>query len=399
MFEAALADLTVIDLTHYVAGPFCTKLLADFGADVLKIERPGIGDGARRLGPFPDDMPDIEKSAIFLHLNANKRGMTLNLKSPQGVDILKRLVADADILVESFEPRVMPSLGLSYDTLERVNPRLVMVSVSNFGQTGPYRDYKGSEIVDYAIGGPFYVTGQKDRPPLKLGGNAVQYLGGIHAAGATVVAVFGAEARGYGDHVDVSIMETQAGSPDRRTPMLMGSQFTKEVFHRGATGNPPIRPCKDGYVNILSGARTMRKVWPMLGRPDLADDPRYVDPKRAVEPQQIEEFDAAMLSWVMERTMAEAWDAAQKNRFASGPIYTASDILADPNFQERGYWEELDHPVVGKLRYSGLPFRTPGEPRHPRLPPPLLGQHTDEALGGLGYDAAAIARLRREGVV
>ncbi|MCL0102196.1 CoA transferase [Dehalococcoidia bacterium] len=150
VLQAALEGLKVVDLTHYIAGPNCTKLLADYGAEVTKIERPITGDGARQLGPFPEDVPHLEKSALFLHLNANKRGMTLNLKSVKGVEILKELVQHADILVENFHPRVMPALGLNYDILKATNPELIMVSISDFGQTGPYRNYKGSEIVDYA---------------------------------------------------------------------------------------------------------------------------------------------------------------------------------------------------------------------------------------------------------
>jgi len=399
MLETALGHLRVIDLTHYIAGPFATRLLADYGADVVKVELPPLGDGARRLGPFPGDTPDIEKSGIFLHLNTNKRGITLDLKKRGGVEVLKELARTADVLVESFEPRVMPSLGLGYEVLEAVNPRLVMVSVSTFGQYGPYRDYKGSEIVAYALGGPFYVTGQADRPPLKLGGNAVQYLAGVHAAGAALTAALGAMLRGRGDHVDVSIMDTQAGSPDRRTPMLMGHQFTKEVFRRGSGNMPPIRPCKDGYMNIQVGLRLIEKLAPMLGMPELAQDPRFTDPLAARKPENAEAFEAIHMAWVSERTMAEAWEAAQRQHVASGPVYTASDVLADRHLNVRGYWEEIEHPAAGRLRYTGRPFRTPMEPRIPRRPAPRLGEHTQEVLAELGYDAKAVARLRKEGVV
>ncbi len=399
MLEAALDDLKVIDLTHYIAGPYATKLLADYGADVIKVERPGTGDGARRLGPFPGDDTDIEKSALFLHLNANKRSMTLDLKHPRGIEVLKEMVRQADVLVESFRPKVMPSLGLAYDVLSAINPALVMVSISDFGQTGPYRDYKGSEIVDYAIGGPMYVTGVEDRPPLKLGGNAVQYLAGIHAAGAAVVAIVGATLRGYGDHVDISIAETQAGSPDRRTPMIIGHQFTGEVWRRGAGFAPPVRPCKDGYMNIQTGIRSMDRFSVMVGRPELAEDPRFADPIEARKPENAAALEEILMGWLMERTMAEAWDAAQKARAASGPIYTMADILKDEHLQARGYWEEIDHPDAGLLRYPGLPFKTPGEARQPRTPAPRLGEHTEQVLAAFGYDASAVSGLRVDGAI
>ena len=163
MLAGALSGYKVLDVTHFIAGPYCTRLLAGYGAEVIKVEKPGSGDGSRRLGPFVGDDPHIEKSAQFLYLNTGKKSITLDLKTPAGVKIFKRLVKDADILVENFEPRVMSSLGLGYDTLSEINPKLVMTSISNFGQTGPYRDYKAAEIVEYALSGLMKMTGEPDR--------------------------------------------------------------------------------------------------------------------------------------------------------------------------------------------------------------------------------------------
>ena len=179
MSGSPLQDVKVVDLTHHIAGPYCTKLLADFGADVIKVERPDGGDSARRLGPFPGDTPHPEKSGLFLYLNTNKRGITLNLKDPQGRSSLLELVRDADVLVENFSPRVMPSLGLDYETLAGVNPGLIMTSISSFGQSGRYRDYRATELVLYALGGMAYITGEYHREPVKHGYNQAQYLGGL----------------------------------------------------------------------------------------------------------------------------------------------------------------------------------------------------------------------------
>ncbi|MGH8056805.1 MAG: CaiB/BaiF CoA transferase family protein [Candidatus Entotheonellia bacterium] len=187
MAVSALADVTVLDLTHHIAGPYCTKLLADFGAEVMKVERPDGGDPARRYGPFPHDEPHPERSALFLHLNTNKRGITLNLKSSAGREILRALVREVDILVENFTPHVMPKLGLAYAALESLNPRLVMTSISNFGQTGSYRDYKAQDIVMYAMGGAMNQTGVREREPLKMAGNLMQYQAGNMAAAATMI--------------------------------------------------------------------------------------------------------------------------------------------------------------------------------------------------------------------
>src|SRR4030043_1673381 len=178
MLEQALSGVKIIDLTWYISGPYCAKLLADYGAEVIKVEKAGEGDPARRMGPFFKDDPHPEKSGLFLHLNTNKQGITLNLKTATGKKILKELVKDADILVENFRPHVMPGLGLDYETLKKVNPRLVMVSISSFGQTGPYREFKAAEIVEYAMGGEMYSTGIAGREPLKLGGNVGRNQGG-----------------------------------------------------------------------------------------------------------------------------------------------------------------------------------------------------------------------------
>ena len=400
MIQQALNGVKVLDLTHYIAGPYCTKLLADYGADVMKLERPGSGDGARRLGPFPKDEPDPEKSALFLHLNTNKRGFTLNLKSPEGAEIFKKLVQQVDVVVESFEPRVMPSLGLSYDVLSALNPSLVMVSVSDFGQTGPYRDYHGSEIVDYAIGGAYITAGMADRNPIKLGGSAVQYLAGVHAAGAASVAITAQTFSGFGDHVDISIMQTQAGSPDRRVIMNIGYQYTGAVNERGTwSSSPPVRPCIDGYINIAIGLGWWDRIAEMLGRPDLKDDPRFTDFVEASKEENAAEMEAIFMEWLLPQTMREAWAEAQSYRVLSGPIYTIGDAFNDDNVRERGFWESIHHPDAGALEYTGLPFSTFEAPRTKRSPAPRLGQHTGEILATVGYEEKDLARLMDRGVI
>ncbi len=188
MAEQLLTGIKVLDLTHYIAGPFCTKLMADYGADVIKIERPGKGDIARQVGPFPEDVPDPEKSGLFLYLNTNKKGITLNLKTKTGIEILKKLVKESDVLVENFRPGVLPSLGLEYETLKKVNPRLVMTSISNFGQTGPYRDWKATEITLYALSGQMSRQGDPDREPLKHALSIFQYFAGKVASLVTLAA-------------------------------------------------------------------------------------------------------------------------------------------------------------------------------------------------------------------
>ena len=248
--EQAFTDVRVVDLTHYVAGPYCTKLLADYGAEVVKVERPGTGDGARRMFPFWGDDPHPEKSGLFLHLNTNKKGVTLDLKTPTGVEILKQLVKDADILVENFEPRVMPGLGLDYDTLATVNPRLVMTSISNFGQTGPYRDLKAGELVIFGMGPHMFVEGEPEREPLKYPGYKAQYMAGTNAAVAAMAALFGSSASGQGQHVDVSIMESLCGPPEGAAALMsyaFSGRDPERPGYRRAGGSPwGVYRCKDG---------------------------------------------------------------------------------------------------------------------------------------------------------
>ena len=402
MLETALDGVRVLDLTHHVAGPQCTKLLADYGADVIKIER-FDGDPARTIGPFYQDDPHIEKSALFLHLNTNKRSVTLNLKDPAGQDIARRLAEKVHIVVENFRPGVMESLGLDYPTLEKLNPALVLTSISNFGQTGPYRDLKASEIVSFAMGGPMNITGHVDYEPLKLAGNIVAYQAGSIGAYSTMLALYQAEDDGQGQHVDVSIYETQAGFRDRRVVYLTAYSYT------GQTGKRPntearlasgTRPCADGYVNILGFGARFKNICEMIGHPELADDPRFTNPAARGDPEVIEEFDQYYFPWLMERTKREAVIEAQGHQLLAGPINTVEDLVNDPHFQDRGYWEKREHPFTGEVTYPGRPFIMSETPRPPAKCAPLLGEHTSEVLTQeLGYDPQKLARLKESGII
>ena len=250
----ALGTMKVLDLTQHVAGPFCTKLLADYGAEVIKVERPGQGDPGRRLGPFPEDKPRPDSSGLFSYLNGNKLGITLDLKHAAGVGICKELVRWADVVVESFRPGVMAGYSLSYSQLSKTHPGVIVTSLSSFGQSGPYRDYKASEIIEYAIGGPMLFTGTSDREPLKLGGRVGMIFAGQEAAMATLMAFYreiGGD--GDGEHLDVSIMETQAGSIDRQTALLVNYQYTGNRYSRPDASEAylgGVYPALDGYLDV-----------------------------------------------------------------------------------------------------------------------------------------------------
>jgi crotonobetainyl-CoA:carnitine CoA-transferase CaiB-like acyl-CoA transferase len=405
MAEAALGDLWVLDLSHYIAGPYCTKLLADYGAEVIKIERPDGGDPARRYGPFPHDEPHPEKSALFLHLNTNKRGITLNLKTSAGKDVFTQLVRRVDVVVENFSPRVMPSLGWTYERLATLNPRLVLTSISNFGQTGPYRNYKAQDILIYAMGGPMYQTGVADREPIKMAGNLMQYHGGTMAATATLVGVYGAQAEGVGQHVDVSLFETHAGTVDRRSTFLTAYAYSGEETRRqgsGPQGMLPrgIYPCQDGYICIHVANEWWPRLAQMLGRPELLTDPKFATPaaRRNVEHQS--EFDAIFYPWLLERTKREIMEQAQAARVLATAVNTPEGVIKDRHFRARDFFVEVCHPDAGRVTQPGPPFRMAETPWHIRRCAPRLGQHNEEIYGGmLGLSKEELMVLREQGVI
>jgi crotonobetainyl-CoA:carnitine CoA-transferase CaiB-like acyl-CoA transferase len=399
-----LEGVRVVDLTHHITGPYCTKLLADYGADVIKVERPG-GDPARRLAPFYKDEPHVEGSGLFLALNTNKRSAVIDLKRPAGREALLSLVRNADILVESFSPRVMPSLGLDYETLRGVNPHLTMTSISNFGSSGPYRDYKLSEIGLYAMGGTMYGTGMPDRPPVKLGLQVEQFFCGMVSATATLGAYLGNVFKGVAQHVDLSLFELMAGNQDRTVQAHATYQYTGVVNKRvgGGTGRNILPngayPCADGYVQFFA----MRPVWKecclMIDRPDLIDDQHYLAPENfAGNPERKAEVDAMVIEWCVQHTKREVMEKAQSVGYICGVLNEMDEVFADPHLEFRKYFTEIDHPYTGPLKYPGPQFRMAKSPaRHGRAP--LLGEHTDEVLQEAGYSVEDVAKLRSEGAV
>ncbi len=400
--ELALGDVRVLDLTHHIAGPSCTKLLADFGADVLKIERPE-GDPARNMGPFFHDEPHPEKSGWFLHLNTNKRSITLNLKSPLGAAILKELAKRADVLVENFRPGTMERLGLGHEALRAVNPRLVMTSLSNYGQTGPYRDYAGTDLTLFAWGGPMYSNTRDERYPLRLPGEATQVHAGYMAATATLIGLFGRN--GAGRHIDISIFETQAASVDRRLTMHLAFQYHGYIFPKSdarGQGFPcGVYPCKDGFVNVWGGMQFFPLSARMIGHPELASDPYWAQRESQLNAERHDEFDARhFLPWLVEQTKLEFLAAARKAGILSGAVFTIEDLVKDPHFKARQFFTPADHPMTGPVRYTGPIVKMPETPARIRSTAPLLGQHNEAVYcGELGFSHTELAQLRRMGAV
>lgn len=398
MSEGLVSDLRVLDLSQGIAGPLAAKLLADQGAEVIKIEPPE-GDYARRRGPFPHNIPHPEKSLTFAYFNTGKKGITLNIRTPTGASLLKELARHADILIEDLRPGELASLGLGYDALEEVNGRLILVSVTPFGQNGPYKDFAAEDITLQAISGFLYLSGDPDKPPVQVALEQAQIMGGRCAAIATMLAVMERWTSGRGQHVDVSIAEAVASQP----PMhIVQYSYLGVVATRGPrTPNPTdgdYLPCKDGYICITTGGgNPWEKFAEFFQAPELLD-PRYATREgRARYGAEIEQI---LVERLRERGKYEVFHTGMQNRFVLGVVQTPEEVLACPHLQERQAFQEVEHPVLGTLRYPRSGFRLNGCPAGNIHPAPLLGQHNEEVFCGLlGLPRDALARLRAAGVI
>ena len=399
MAEKVLSGIKVLDLTHHISGPYCSKLLADYGAEVIKIERPGIGDDARRIGPFFEDDPHPEKSGLFLYLNTNKRGTTLNLKSEAGVKIFKELAKDADILVENFSPGVMDRFGLGYESLEKINPRLVMTSISNFGQTGPYKDFKSSELIADAMGGWMTIIGDPEREPLKPGGSQAQFVGGLFGAVGTMTAFHGREVNGIGQHVDISLMEAVTYIQMNITSTYAYYQhIVKRIGNMVLPLPGAMLPCKDGYIGAFAITASQWEIlcdW--MGKPEFKEDPNFISgPKRA---ENYDLLNAHLISWLVEHDQEELFREAQKRKLPFGIPVNSEMLLASDHLKERGYFVEVDHPETGKIRYPGAQVRM-GDTPYELKRAPLFGEHNAEIYcGRLGYSRKNLVSLSEQGVI
>jgi len=401
--KRALGGLRVIECATLRAGPYCAKLLADLGAEVIKVEDPACGDGSRMWGPFPDDNPDLEKSGLFLWLNANKLGITVDLKSVLGYKVIKMLLKDADIFIEDFSISTAIELGLDYETLRKLNPRLVIASVTPFGQGGPYKDYKAYEINCSAAGGLSTATGDPEREPLVFPVFAADYQAGVGSAIGTLLAVLARGKTGRGQHVDTSKVEVLAE---------ISGQYLVRYIYQGVTGvrrgNHGIMgyypcsclPCKDGYVVMVAPqlAQWVRFV-KLMGEPEWSKDPRYRD-RRRMNAEYIDECDAIILPWVKEHTKDEILSIAIENHLPFSPVQTVDELVNSPQLEARGFFGNLFHPEAGLLQYPGSAYKLSQTPTRLESPAPRLGEHNKEVLcDRLGYSEEELTKLQEYGVI
>ncbi len=390
-----LEGIRVLDVSRVLTGPYCSQMLADLGADVVKIEMPGKGDDTRAWGPpFQGG-----ESAYFLSINRNKRSVTVNLKAPEGRKIALDLAARSDVFLENFAPGVAERLGLGYDAVRAVNPGIVYCSISGFGQEGPYRDHPAYDIILQGMGGLQGITGEPDRPPVRVGVAVADIAGGMFAAFAIAAALVRRATTHEGEHLDVSLLDSQLAW---LTYMAANYFATGHDPVRAGSRHPTIVPYQafataDGFLNVAVGNDDIfRRLCDALGRPDLARDARYAtNPKRVENRGTLE----PLLDGIFAGRTNAAWMRLLiEHDVPAGPIYRISEVAQDPQVAARRMVLRMDHPKAGAIQAFGPPFKSLHD-RTGHSPPPLLGQHTDEVLRSLGYTAERIAELRRLGVL
>lgn len=393
-----LNHIRVLDLSRVLAGPYCTMVLGDLGAEVIKVERPGGGDDTRGWGP-----PLVEgESAYFLCCNRNKRSMTLDLKSAQGQEIARRLAAKADVLVENFLPGTLDGWGLGYEALTRENPRLVFCSITGFGQTGPRRDEPGYDILMQAMSGVMSITGEPDGPPMKVGVAISDITAGLFAANAILAALVARDRTGRGERIDIALFDSTLAWLAN-----LGSNYltTGAVPTRHGTAHPSIVPYQafqaaDESIIVAVGndAQYQRFCRDVLGRPELASDLRFAT--NALRVQHRKELLPILAELLAKRPATEWLRLMDEALVPAGPVNTIDRVFQDPQVAAREMLIEVPHPTIGPLKMAGSPLKFSSHATSPRRPPPLLGEHTEEILRvELGLDAASIDELRNASVV
>jgi formyl-CoA transferase len=395
--DQALQGLRVLDLSRILAGPVCTMMLGDLGAEVIKVERPGSGDDTRTWGPpFSGG-----ESAYYLCCNRNKKSITIDLGQDQGRELVRELAKVSDVVVENFKPGLMQRFGLDYESLRELNPRLIYCSISAYGQDGPYRDRPGYDMVLSAVGGLMWITGERDGDPCKVGVAITDVLTGVHTSGAIMAALLWRERSGRGQYIDCSLLDAQvSGLANIASNYLVaGMEAT-----RWGTAHESIVPyqvfrTRDRPIAI---AVANQKLWEsfcnVIGKPDWLADPRFESNPRRVEHR---ETLLPLLDEVMAQKSCADWmEILVGAAIPCGPVNNMESLFADPQLRHREMIAEVNHSTIGSLRLVGVPIKYSSTPGRIRLAPPLLGEHTDEILSSvLDYSPRRIAALHEDGVV
>ena len=403
----ALSHIRVLDLSRILAGPWAGQILADLGADVIKVERPGPGDDTRGWGPpwIKDDQGhDTSVAAYYLCANRNKRSITVDITQPEGQDIVRRLAAQSDVVLENFKLGGLKQYGLDYDSLKAVNPRLVYCSITGFGQDGPYAPRAGYDFLIQGLGGLMSITGRPDGEPgagpMKVGVALTDILTGLYATNAVLAALAWREQSGEGQYIDMALLDVQVACLANQA---MNYLATGSNPRRMGNAHPSIVPYQDfptadGHMILAIGNDgQFARFCEVAGRPELAADVRFATNRARVENRA--ELIPLLSEITATRTTAEWIGQLEARAVPCGPINGLAEVFADPQVQARGLAVKMPHPEAGEVPLVASPIRLSKTPVEYRRAPPLVGEHTDEILADLGVDAAGIAGLRERGVV
>ncbi|ERH47967.1 CaiB/BaiF CoA-transferase family protein [Pseudomonas sp. MDMC216] len=391
----ALQGLKVIEMGQLIAGPFASKLLGEFGADVIKIEPPGVGDPLRKWRKIKDG------TSLWWHVQSrNKRSLTLDLKQAEAQDIVRKLVSEADVLVENFRPGTLEGWGLSYEALKAINPRLIMLRISGYGQTGPYRDLPGFGVIGEAMGGLRHLSGYPGQAPVRVGISIGDSLSSLYGVIGVLLALQERARSGEGQEIDVALYESVFAMMESLIPEYDAFGYIREPAGSALPGITPSNsyPCKDGsYVLIAgNGDSIYKRLMSLIGRDDLGNDPRLA--QNDGRSQHAELIDGAIAEWTAQRDRDEVIEALKGARVPAGYPYTAADIVQDPHYLARQMIEQVQT-SVGPLKVPGVLPKLSRTPGRIGSGGPQLGEHNDDILAGLGLSAEQVAGLRERGII
>ena len=391
----ALEGLKVIEMGQLIAGPFASKLLGEFGADVIKIEPPGVGDPLRKWRKIKDG------TSLWWHVQSrNKRSLTLDLKQAEAQDIVRKLVSEADVLVENFRPGTLEGWGLGYDALKAINPRLIMLRISGYGQTGPYRDLPGFGVIGEAMGGLRHLSGYPGQAPVRVGVSIGDSLSSLYGVIGVLLALHERTRSGAGQEIDVALYESVFAMMESLIPEYDAFGYIREPAGSALPGITPSNsyPCKDGsYVLIAgNGDSIYKRLMSLIGRDDLGNDPRLA--QNDGRSQHAELIDGAIAEWTAQRDRDEVIEALKGARVPAGYPYTAADIVQDPHYLARQMIEQVQT-SVGPLKVPGVLPKLSRTPGRIGSGGPQLGEHNDDILAGLGLSAEQVAGLRERGII
>lgn len=395
-----LHGIRVVECGHMVGAAYATKLMADLGAEVIKAEEPG-GDDARRRGPYPGNIPHPEKSGLFLYLNTNKLGVTLDLQHDRGRELFRGLVQEADLLVHNYPPPHMAARGLDYEALHKLNPGLVMTSISPFGQTGPNRDCHAHDLTMWSAGGIVYLSGasgREDLPPLKAFGQQAGLQAGVNAAVGSLGALFRRFTSGRGQHIDVSVQECLVAIMENN---YISWPYDGSVASRLGFRLIPqdVLPCRDGYIYVLAiEDHQWDGAMELMGNPEWASMELFQDfPSRSANWDALKPL---LEDYLQDKSVQETYHAAQARRVPFAPVSTMGNLLDSSHLNARGFFATIGHPEAGALRYPGAPYQFSASPWVLSRPAPCLGQHNAAVFGGrLGLGQAELERLKEDRVI